>query len=558
MMKSTINKKIKTHAPKPVTEVIRQAFPPGDLLEQNEDATSSEKAKVFRPSAFTELGFKATIASLHEEIRELYTADDAPWIIGYSGGKDSTATLQLVWEAVAGLPPEQRHKTVHVISTDTLVENPIVANWVARSLETMAKAAAEQKMPIQPNPLKPAYIDSFWVNLIGKGYPAPRHKFRWCTYRLKIMPSNTFINSIVSSSGEAILVLGTRKAESSRRAVNMAKHEKGRIRDRLSPNSSLPGSLVYSPIEAWTNDDVWFFLMQQKNPWGYNNRDLLGMYAGASVDGECPLVVDDSTPSCGDSRFGCWVCTLVGQDKSMTAMIQNDVDKEWMMPLLDIRNSLDFRTDAKGEYAENADRDLRDFRRMAGNVQLMANGKEVPGPYLQQAREKWLKDLLHAQTHIRRNAPPGVRGIELITLEELQEIRRIWVIDKHELEDSLPRIYQEATGEAYPGRPLDDNLILGAPEMLELEALCGDDRLHYELTRELLSITQQQRATARRAGFYDQIEKTFTRHFYDDRQDALDRARNMADERKLLERNRRQFPALATMEPLPNEQEGEA
>ena len=135
----------------------------------------------------------------------------------------------------------------------------------------------------------------------------------------------------------------------------MRKHEKGRERDRLSPNSKLPGSLIYSPIEDWTNDDVWFYLMQTRNPWGYDNRDLLGMYAGASADGECPLVVDDSTPSCGDSRFGCWVCTLVEQDKSMAAMIQNDEEKEWMMPLLDLRNALDFRggpTDAEGEQRD--------------------------------------------------------------------------------------------------------------------------------------------------------------------------------------------------------------
>ncbi len=296
-----------------------------------------------RVSAFDELGFQSTIDALHEEIRALYSADEIPWIIGYSGGKDSTATLQLVWGAIAGLPPEQRRKTVHVISTDTLVENPVVAAWVANSLDVMKRAAAEQVAPFRPHRLTPRILDSFWVNLIGKGYPAPRHKFRWCTERLKIRPSNTFINSIVSSSGEAILVLGTRKAESTHRAASMVKHEKGRVRDRLSPNASLPGSLVYTPIEDWTNDDVWFFLMQVRNPWGYNNRDLLGMYAGASADGECPLVVDDTTPSCGDSRFGCWVCTLVEQDKSMTAMIQNDEEKEWMMPLLELRNALDFR-----------------------------------------------------------------------------------------------------------------------------------------------------------------------------------------------------------------------
>lgn len=511
-----------------------------------------------RKSAFIEFGFQATIEGLQEEIRSLYTADDVPWIIGYSGGKDSTATLQLVWTSIAGLPPEQRRKTVYAISTDTMVENPVVAAWVANSLAVMKQSAIEQEIPIQPRRLTPALADSFWVNLIGKGYPAPRHKFRWCTARLKISPSNTFINSIVSSSGEAILVLGTRKAESSARAANMARHEKGRVRDRLSPNSSLPGSLVYTPIEDWTNDDVWFYLMQEKNPWGYNNRDLLGMYAGASADGECPLVVDDSTPSCGDSRFGCWVCTLVDKDKSMTAMIQNDEEKEWMMPLLDIRDALDFRRDHKGEYAENADYDIRDFRRMSGAVQVMSGGRPIPGPYIQKAREEWLKMLLTAQTHIRRNGPPEVRTIELITMEELQEIRRIWVVDKHELEDSLPRIYREATGSEYPGRPLDDNLVIGEKEMAVLAELCGDDRLHYELVRELLSITRQQRSSARRAGLHGTLEKAFLRHFYDSRDDAVERARQLAEQRKNLSSNRPRYVPVVMEQPALYEGETEA
>lgn len=128
-------------------------------------------------SAFTERGFQATIAALHEEIRALYTADPAPWIIGYSGGKDSTATLQLIWSAIADLPPEQRRKTIHVISTDTLVENPIVAAWVATSLEVMQRAAAEQEMPVRPRRLTPKISNSFWVNLIGRGYPARATSF---------------------------------------------------------------------------------------------------------------------------------------------------------------------------------------------------------------------------------------------------------------------------------------------------------------------------------------------------------------------------------------------
>ena len=487
-----------------------------------------------RMSAFDQLGYKATIASLHEEIRELYLSDDVPWIVGYSGGKDSTATLQLIWGAICQIPEENRRKPVHVISTDTLVENPIVSAWVGTSMSSMKNAAKNQNVPIIPTLLRPKLEDSFWVNLIGRGYPAPRPKFRWCTERLKIKPSNSFISEIVTKNGEAILCIGARREESAARARVLDKNTRYRVRDRVSPSATLPGCSIYTPVEAWTGDDIWFFLNNEKNPWGASNKELMGMYAGATADGECPLVLDTSTPSCGDSRFGCWVCTLVERDKSMTAMIQNDVEKEWMLPLLNLRNALDFRNNSAGQEEAN-DHHLRDFRRLTGAVQLMSVGKTVPGPYTEAAREQWLKQLLAAQTHVRRYGPLDVRYIDLITLDELQEIRRIWVMDKHELEDHLPRIYFETTGQKYPGRPLDDNLVLGEAEMKVLHDLCGEDRLHYELTRELLSITGQQRSLGRRAGLFDQIEKTFRRHFYDDKEDAINRAQRIADERRRRE-----------------------
>lgn len=491
-------------------------------------------ARSTRYSGFTELGFKQTIEALCDEIRELYLEDKVPWIIGYSGGKDSTATLQLIWLALKELPADKKLKSVHVISTDTLVENPIVSAWVRKSIDEMGRAAIEQGVPIIPKLLHPRVEETFWVNLIGRGYPAPRHKFRWCTERLKIKPSNRFISDVVTKNGEAILVLGARKEESQARAKVLKKNEKYRVRSRLSPSATLAGCMIYTPVEDWTSDDVWMFLTQVKNPWGHSNRDLLGMYAGASADGECPLVVDTSTPSCGDSRFGCWVCTLVEKDKSMTAMIQNDAEKEWMLPLLDLRNALDFRSNATEEDPMNSDHHLRDFRRMSGGINIMQNGKPVPGPYTQESREEWLRRLLKAQSHIRKHGPDDVRTIELLTIDELQEIRRIWVVDKHELEDSLPLIYQEATGTPYPGEVLDDDLVLGASEMTHLSEICDGDRLHYELSRELLSLTRQQRNSARRSGLFDKFEKAFGKHFYDDEQDALQRARGITEQREKI------------------------
>ena len=131
---------------------------------------------------------------------------------------------------------------------------------------------------------------SYWSS-----YPAPRRKFRWCTERLKIKPADEFVNSVVKQNGQAILVLGTRKAESTVRASRIKVKESKSVREHLTPSDNLPNSYIYSPIVEWSNDDVWVYLMQEENPWGNNNKDLLTMYQGATSDGECPLVVDTST-----------------------------------------------------------------------------------------------------------------------------------------------------------------------------------------------------------------------------------------------------------------------
>jgi DNA sulfur modification protein DndC len=469
------------------------------------------------------------IQALTTEIQELYCLDEIPWVVGYSGGKDSTATLQLVWNAIAQLPPEKRTKKIYVITTDTLVENPIIAAWVRNSLKQMESESQAQGLPFEPHLLRPDFKETFWVGLIGKGYPAPRGKFRWCTERLKINPSNRFIRDVIRNNGEAIVVLGTRKAESVKRANRMKKLETQRVRDHLSPNMNLPNSLVYSPIEDWENDDVWIYLMQWENPWKYSNKELFAIYRGASADNECPLVVDTTTPSCGSSRFGCWVCTLVSQDKSLTAMIQNDEEKEWMQPLLDFRKELDLE--------ENRDR--RDFRRRRGGVQLYERNLDgevsiepIPGPYLKEAREDWLRKLLTVEKQIRQTAPENMRDITLLTIEELSEIRRIWLEERHEFDDSLPRIYEEVTGEVFKDpRPGADQSILGSDEWEVLEEICEGDGMHLELMSRLLDTERQFKKKTRRVGIYDSLEKCF---------DTSSRSPKQAIENAHLKRDLRQ------------------
>ena len=471
-------------------------------------ATGAATGTGVTTSAFAEPGMRSAVDELVTHIQRIYLADDFPWVVGYSGGKDSTATLQVVWMALESLDPDQRHKPVYVVTNDTLVENPVVVQWVDRSHELMRKFAAEHDLPIEAHRLTPVVEETFWVNLIGRGYPAPNRRFRWCTERMKIHPTSRFIREVVDHAGQVIIVLGARKAESAARSARIAKFDAEAVRENLSPHNDLPGALVYKPIVDWTNDDVWMFLMQYPNPWGYDNKDLLTMYRSATADEECPLVIDTTTPSCGNSRFGCWTCTVVEKDKSMSAMIHNDAEREWMLPLLEIRN----------ELAE-AGRETRDFRRLNGRVSLF-NGDTVPGPYKQDVRAHWLRRVLEVQTRVREHGPEEVRSIDLITEPELHEIRRIWITDKHEHEDLLPGIYEKAVGKPFLADRFNDHFPFD-PEALAALQEEASSPLQYELLRELLSIEHKHRSQVRRLGLRESVGAAFDRSGYESEDEAI-------------------------------------
>ena len=457
---------------------------------------------------------KELIDGLIVTIQNLYLADEIPWMIGYSGGKDSAAAVQLVWLAIEKLPREQRTKKIHVMNTDTLVESPVVSKWVEKSLKQMKALAEEKDLPFVPERLIPDYNNTFWVNLIGRGYPFPRMKYRWCTDRLKIQPVNNFIKNKIAEHGEIILVLGTRKQESSRRNRTMTNLEKKRVRELLSPNPTLANELVFSPMEDWSDDDVWAFLMQYKNPWGYSNMDLMTMYRGATADNECPLQVDKSAPTCGKSRFGCWVCTMVEKDKSMEAMIANDQEKEWMSALLEFRN----------EFGnEEGDRERRSFRRMKGNLQGNY-GKLFHGPYKKEVREGWLRRLLEIQKDINENGPEEFTNLELICIPELQAIRRIWVNDKHEFDDTVPKIYEEVIGKKFVDPEWIHNDNFESEEWKILKEICetsyADEELVFEMMYTLIDIENKSTGLNQRKGILDAIDSTISKTFYKNEEDA--------------------------------------
>ena len=444
------------------------------------------------------------------EIQHIYQSDDRPWIIGYSGGKDSTCVLSLIYAALQQLTPKQRQKPVYVVSSDTLVETPVVVDMIKTVVGTINQSAKKHRLPISAHQVVPKTDQTFWVNLIGRGYPAPNQTFRWCTERMKIDPVSEFILDKVARFGEAIVVLGSRSQESASRAQVITKHKiEG---SALSRHSSLPNAYTYMPIESWSADEVWEYLMSAPCPWGGSNRQLFELYKGSN-QGECPLVIDKSTPSCGNSRFGCWTCTVVTEEKAMHGLIESGA--EWMRPLLGFRNKL------YNSRQPESSKEYRNFRRRTGRVSYNSGDiqnddvkevRHIPGPYWMNKRQEFLEELLWIEKGIR----DGGQDIELITRPELHMIRREWLRDPNEpdWEDSLPAIYRRVYGEDLEWVENDAGAFTKADSAL-LESLSREYGVSAPMVRKLMEAELQVSGLGKRRGILQKLESILRQDWED-------------------------------------------
>lgn len=354
------------------------------------------------PTSASEL-YAQKLKAVRRDLRDEYLAQhDHPWVIGFSGGKDSTLLLHLVLDALRTIAPDERRRLVFVVSNNTLVESPVFQGFVDKLLTRLEESLEGLNVPLQVVRTHPVPEESFWVNLLGKGYPAPNRTFRWCTDRMKIRPTSRFIREIVADSGEAILLLGVRRAESSTRAGNIKRHEDN-AGGRLSPHPDHPGVSIFSPIKELTNDEVWITLMNGRPPWGGTYAELVRLYQDGST--ECPFVMNTGdAPSCGSSsaRFGCWTCTVVDKDKSLAAMI--DAGHDHLEPLAAFRDRI---------------------RQVSGSPdhrsKVRRNGQPGLGPLTLDARRMLLDELLALQAET---------GQPLITDHEVRLIREQWEKDQ--------------------------------------------------------------------------------------------------------------------------------
>jgi DNA sulfur modification protein DndC len=434
-------------------------------------------------------GLKTIVRNKIDVIKKMYRANQLPWVVGYSGGKDSTAVVQLIFYALREMPKDELKKDVYIISSDTLIENPLILEYIDKSLYKMEEYARKEGLPICVQKVFPRKSETFWTLLIGKGYPPPRQKFRWCTDRLKIEPTNHFILEKVSQHGEVIIVLGIRKAESISRNQVIESHTiEGKI---LKRHSTLQNAYIFAPIEDFTKDDVWEFLLSVSSPWGADNGELLALYQNSNDNSECPLVIDKSSPPCGNSRFGCWVCTVVREDKSLKGFIENGED--WLSPLLEFRNWLCEIRDLP---------EKREDKRINGSVYYVNRNnarRRGLGPFNLEARKEILEKLLETEKVLKNN-----REISLIQPFELDNIRKLW-IEGGDWEDSLPKIYKRIYGEElkinFSERPL-----YSQREIDILRDLCNKNDISFDLINKLVNLEVKYYGLKNRAGILKNME----------------------------------------------------
>lgn len=430
------------------------------------------------------------ITDIIEDIKEQYLEDDnnIPWIIGFSGGKDSTTVLTLVWRALLAVREERGSdsltRQVYVVNNDTLVENPIITDYVLEVLEYIKRAANEQDLPITVQVTLPKLEDSFWISFLGKGYPVPNNQFRWCTERLKIKPTSQFILDKVDAMGEAIVLIGTRLSESATRAKSIRKHEiKGH---RLTKHPLNPNTFTYAPIKELYLEEVWYILSKEPSPWGYNNDKLFQIYADASADDyECPTMITDKTqPACGQSRFGCWVCTVVKEDKSMKALVEHG--NSWMAPMLAYRDLMvEGRNVSENRYST----------RRNGQTAVDSEGHNM-GNYTFEYRKDMLQKLLVLQRDLQKVKP----HMELISNQELVAIQINWYRDGF-FSPKVTDIFNEVYNRTMPFENMQYQ------ERLLLENVCKDSPEDYHLINDLVSLQKSKTILMNNNGLQGDIER---------------------------------------------------
>lgn len=401
------------------------------------------------------IDYKQKYAEAVAYLLELYLdeRDRRPWAVALSGGKDSTTVVGILLAALDMLPPEKQWRKIHVVMSDTVVENPVLQTYMHDQVSKLQVYVQRKGLPIEVSLVQRKLEHSYFVLTLGRGYFMPQNngRGRWCTDRLKITPQNEKLREINPS----FILIGTRLSESTKREQSI---NKWLISDRIGDHVSLPDTKTFMVIVDWTIDDVWNYLGENKLGWT-STAAVRTLYKEAT--GECginnPKGVEAKAKAmegCG-ARFGCWLCPVVMTDRSTEEMSKTHA---WMEPLTEWRETQvkvygSFKpAKPKGQSRADRSRDLRRAEAISEQINVITKSgynragkrmKDGQGTFTVEAR-KWLFErLIDTQNLVNRlRAYDGLAPISLISAEEIGLILATWAQDERD----YPHLVTNAAG----------------------------------------------------------------------------------------------------------------
>lgn len=419
------------------------------------------------------------IKKVLENLEKQFLADNRPWVVTFSGGKDSTLVLHLTILMLLELKKEGlKPKKVYVMSSDTGVEMPIVEIYHFSKMKELETFVKKEDLNVEVKIVEPKVEDSFWVCLLGKGYPSPNMMFRWCTQRIKINPTTSYLGNILASNETIIMLLGVRNDESDARAESIEKRELNQR--ELTIHESLPNAYTYMPIKDISTSDLWTFLSNNKAPWGTHN-DMMALYEKGSGEADCNIIMHPNSKSCGKTRFGCWTCTVVEKDSSMQGAIANG--ETWMIPMADFRDKL---------HRYRYDHTKRREKSKTGDA--------VSGAFLLDVRKELFRELLEIEQSLKSHFEQRGYRTKLLSDEQIITINMEHKKDGDFCDDVLKIANEYGRNFNIVKTELNDDVL----------ELCEKNDLDPCILNELLKEGHKHRHSLKRLGIKKQQDKLIT------------------------------------------------
>lgn len=237
------------------------------------------------------------------------------WLVGFSGGKDSSVTVDLVARyLLGGCPgsPRRGCPEVLVVYSDTLLEPPPLREYARGVVDALNRLARREGIPLEAAAAEPAPGEDL-PGMIARGYTPPSNRFRWCTKRWKLNPAKRALLEWLGREprpGELAVITGVRAEESALRARRAKRQSRGGGSCPVGSCFRVPWGEGYAPLITWRSRDVWAYINSREPVWGAPHwRALREIYRAVGAEG-----------SGGSLRMGCWSCTLVKRDRAWPAL----------------------------------------------------------------------------------------------------------------------------------------------------------------------------------------------------------------------------------------------